>query len=134
MQQQRLLPRAVFAALLATAAWGQSFTAAMRGTVTDGTGAVVPGANVVVTESARNVPHTTVTDKEGRYFPTALPPGSYSMAVEAPGFRKYSLQAFELVVQQQATIDVKLDVGELTSVVSVESAAPLLNTTTAALG
>lgn len=134
MQQQRLLARAVFAALLATGAWGQSFTAALRGTVTDDSGAVIPGANIVVTEAARNVPHATVTDKEGRYFLTALPPGAYSMTVEASGFKKYSLQAFDLVVQQQATIDVKLDVGDLTSVVSVESSAPLLNTTTASLG
>ncbi len=122
-----------FAALTASA-WSQSFTAALRGTVTDATGAAVPGAKVVVTEAERNVAHPTVTDASGRYSLSALPPGGYDLTVEASGFRKFVQQRFPLLVQQQATIDIQLQVGDLSSTVTVEASAPLLNTTNATLG
>lgn len=114
--------------------WGQSYTAAVRGVVTDPTGASVPRASVVVTDVDRNVQHRTVTDEAGRYVVPALPPGNYSLTVEAPGFKKYVRGAFPLAVQQQATLDVQLEVGEVTATVEVAAQAPLLNTTIANLG
>lgn len=113
---------------------GQSFTASVRGTVADASGAAVPGAKVVITESDRNIPHHTVTDEAGRYFITALPPGTYSFSVEASGFKKYVQSDFPLAVQQQATIDVQLQVGDVSTAVEVTGQAPLLNTTIASLG
>lgn len=114
--------------------WSQSYTASVRGAVTDASGAAVPGAKVVVTESDRGVQHTTVTDSLGRYVVTALPPGNYTLSVEASGFRKHVQASFPLTVQQQATIDVQLQVGDVTTTVDVEGTAPLLNTTISALG
>jgi hypothetical protein len=131
MIKLRLLTTAVF---VVSSVYGQSFTAALRGTITDASGAAVPSAKINVIESERNVSHPTVADPSGRYFLTALPPGPYSMTVEAPGFKKFQAQAFQLVVQQQATIDVRLEVGDVSSVVNVEETAPLLNTTNASLG
>jgi len=122
-----------FTALTAIA-WSQSFTATLRGTVTDASGAAVPGAKIVVTEAERNVAHNTVSDASGRYALSALPPGKYDLNVEAPGFRKYVQQKFPLLVQQQATIDIQLEVGDLSSTVTIEASAPLLNTTNATLG
>lgn len=113
---------------------GQSYTASIRGTVTDATGAAVPGAKVTITEAERNIPRTTVTDEAGRYVVTALPPGKYTLTVEASGFKRYVQSDFPLAVQQQATIDVQLQVGEVTTAVEVTGTAPLLNTTIAALG
>src|SRR5215204_4517964 len=85
-----------------TFAFGQSsFTAAVRGLVTDRTGAAVVAAKISVTESDRNVPHAVVSDEGGRYSAAALPPGRYTLTVEAPGFKKYALSAFSLAVQQQ---------------------------------
>src|SRR5207245_7621409 len=55
-----------------------SYTAAVRGVVTDASGGAIPGATVTVTESDRNVPHTVTADREGRYVVTALPPGQRS--------------------------------------------------------
>ncbi|MBK5293576.1 MAG: TonB-dependent receptor [Acidobacteriia bacterium] len=124
----------VFGLLAATLVWAQSFTAAIRGVVTDASGAAVPGAQVIITESDRNVQHTTVTDPAGRYARAALPPGNYRLSVEAPGFRKHAQSTFQLTVQQQATIDVQLQVGDLASVVDVEGSSPLLNTTIASMG
>jgi hypothetical protein len=115
--------------------WSQSsFTAAVRGVVTDKSGAAIAGAKIAITETERNVPHAVVTDEAGRYAITALPPGAYSLTVEAPGFKKYSQTNIPLAVQQQATFDVTMDVGELNTSVEVSSQAPLLNTTIATLG
>src|SRR5216684_783370 len=82
-----------------------SFTAAVRGVVTDSSGAAVAGARVTITESDRNVPHNVVADDAGRYAITALPPGRYSLKVEAAGFKKYTETNIPLAVQQQATLN-----------------------------
>src|SRR3954465_5537012 len=90
--------------VVSTFAWAQSsFTAAVRGLVTDKSGAAIVGAKITVLEADRNVPHAVVSDEAGRFAVTALPPGSYSMSVEAPGFKKYAATTFPLAVQQQAT-------------------------------
>src|SRR6185436_400487 len=115
--------------------WSQSsYTAAVRGVVTDASGAAVPGAKVTLTESDRNVPHTVMADEAGRYAVTALPPGKYALNVEAPGFNRYTRTEIPLAVQQQATFDVAMQVGELTTTVEVQSQAALLNTTISTLG
>ena len=120
--------------LFTSSTWSQSFTAAVRGVVTDPTGAAVVNAKVIITEAERNVQRTVTTDDQGRYQVSALSPGQYTLTVEANGFRKYLQNAFPLVVQQQATIDIQLQLGEVSSVVEVEGTAPLVNTTIANLG
>jgi hypothetical protein len=120
--------------MITGSAWSQSFTAAVRGVVTDPTGAAVANAKVVITQAERNVQNTMTTDEEGRYQVSALPPGQYTLTVEAGGFKKYARSAFSLLVQQQATIDVQLQLGEVSSVVEVQGDTPLVNTTIANLG
>lgn len=122
------------AACAGTLMVGQSFTAAVRGVVTDASGSFIPNAKVTVNEADRNVPHATTTDAAGRYVVTALQPGGYTLVVEANGFKKYVQQRFELTVQQQATLDVQLQVGDVSTAVEVNSQAPLLNTTISNLG
>ncbi len=119
---------------VAALGWSQSFTAAIRGTVTDSTGAAVPGAKVVVTEADRGVTHPANTDSEGRYVVTALPPGFYTLSVESAGFNKHVQGRFQLTVQQQATLDIQLQVGDVSTAIEISEAAPLLNTTIANLG
>lgn len=114
--------------------WAQTYTASVRGTVTDSTQASVPSATVTLTEVDRNVKHAAKTDSTGRYVLTLLPPGSYTLTVEASGFKKYEQPAFQLQVQQQATIDVELTVGQMVETIEVTGSAPLLNTAAATLG
>src|SRR6266849_7593380 len=115
--------------------WSQSsYTAAVRGVITDNSGAAVPRAKVIFTEADRNFPHSAVADDAGRYALTALPPGKYTLTVEATGFKKYSETNIPLTVQQQATFDVALQVGEISTTVEVQGQAPLLNTTISTLG
>jgi hypothetical protein len=115
-------------------AWSQSFTAAVRGVITDPSGAAVADAKVIVTEAERNVQHPTTTDGQGRYYVSNLPPGQYTLTVEAVGFKRYAQTAIPLVVQQQATLDIELQLGEVSSVVEVQGESPLVNTTIANLG
>ena len=131
----RALSLVCLCVIFATLAWSQSsFTAAVRGTVTDSSGAAVVAAKVTIIEAERNVAHTATTDEAGRYVITALPPGGYTLAVEAKGFKKFLLTNIPLAVQQQATLDAALQVGDISTSVEVASTAPLLNTTMASLG
>src|SRR5947207_16018532 len=91
-----------------------SYTAAVRGVVTDVSGGAIPGATVTVTESDRNVPHTVATDNEGRYVVTALPPGRYTLRVELGGFRTSTHTAVALAGLQPATFHASLQVRGLT--------------------
>jgi hypothetical protein len=134
MKTKLHLAALALACVLTPSLMAQSFTAAIRGVVTDASGAAVPGAKVTVTEADRNIPHPVSTDEAGRYSVSALPPGPYTLTVEANGFRKYVQGRFELTVQQQATLDIQMQVGDIATQVEVSSTAPLLNTTIANLG
>ena len=115
-------------------AFGQSFTASVRGTAKDPSGASIPRASVTITDADRGTSQTTLADEEGRFAITALPPGQYVLTVEAAGFKKFSSGRFTLAVQQQATVEARLEVGELSETVEVSSSAALVNTTIANLG
>lgn len=112
MQEKRLLIRGtILATIILATAWSQSFTAATRGTVTDASGSSVPGTKVVVTKADRTRRQRTPPDAIScrRYKP-----GQYNLTVEAAGFKKFAQRSFQLQVQQQATLNVKLEVGEQT--------------------
>lgn len=112
----------------------QSFTASVRGTVTDGSNASIGTAKVVVTDAERGTTFTSNTDETGRYVVTALPPGSYILTVESSGFKRFSSGKFSLAVQQQATVNATLEIGDMKSTVEVAGSAALVNTTIANLG
>src|SRR5215469_1847070 len=120
--------------LYSALAWSQSYTGTIRGTITDNTKAGVPAAKVTVTDADRSVVYSTLTDSSGRYSLPALPAARYMLSVEARGFDKATQPTFRLEVQQQATIDVELKVGSVTTSVEVQALAPILNTTSATLG
>lgn len=121
--------------LLASASlFAQSFTASVRGIVTDTSKAAIPAAKITLTEADRGVTYSTVGDGEGRYALPSIPPGRYTLRAEAAGFRPYAQPVFTLEVQQSATIDVELNVGDVATSVNVEATAPLINTTIATLG
>lgn len=134
MSTKVLAASLILLALLPPLVRAQSYTASVRGVVTDASQAAVPDAKVTITDVNRNTSRSATTDSAGRYVITALLPSTYELAVEAAGFNKYSQPAFPLQVQQQATIDVRLTLGVVATTVEVESSAPLINTTAATLG
>ena len=135
----RHTPRAVvFAALIATClcsvlAVAQVDTGAVRGSVTDATGAVIANASVVLTNDATGLTLSTVTAKDGTFTFSPLKIGSYKLTVEAPGFKKAATRA-TVNVQEQARADFQLVTGAVTETVEVTSIAPQLQTQDASVG
>src|SRR5207245_9003699 len=121
---------ALVALLLCTAnpAWGQDVTASITGTVMDPSGAAIVGATVTAKSVERGLTYTAVTNDSGIYRLAQLPVGSYELKVEKPGFASVAYPAFVLTLNQVARIDVPLKVGQVTQIVEVTGAAPVLKT------
>lgn len=119
--------------LLCVAAWvsaasAQVSTADVTGTVLDQAGAVVVGANIIVTSQAIGLERRTVTSDSGDYFVYKLPPGEYEVRVEAAGFNSVA-QKVTLGVGQRVTLNFTLRPGVTTEVMYIEGGAPLIETT-----
>src|SRR5205807_482528 len=97
-----------------------STTGKIAGTVTDSSGAAVPNASVSVKSPALLAPRSTHTEADGSYLFDLLPPGTYELTVTAAGFRALSQTGIVLTAGFTATINGKLQVGEVTQVVKVE--------------
>ena len=95
-----------------TGAWAQG-NATLSGTVTDSTGAFIPGAEVTATHDTTGMVTTGVTDGNGSYAFTGLQPGLYTLTAEFPAFRTGSYTNVELTADQQAVLNFALEVGAL---------------------
>ena len=129
-----LLLALAFLLLLSSAmAHAQVTTADLVGTIKDSSGAVVPGAKVVITNQGTGVSRSTTTGADGNYIFTSLPPGTYTLAAEATGFIRVERTGVQLQVNQRAQVDLALAVGRGETVV-IEGTAPLLETQSSVLG
>ena len=127
MTIQKLLLAVVVSLLLSDSARGQVATAELSGTVLDASGAGVPKAKVTAISADTNVlVRQTESGAGGEYLMTFLPPGNYTLSVEATGFRKSTQTGVRLEVNQRARLDFTLQVGQVTEIVEVAAAAPLL--------
>ncbi|HJZ69761.1 MAG TPA: TonB-dependent receptor [Blastocatellia bacterium] len=124
----------LFAMLLGFSAIAQQETATITGEVKDASGAVVPKAQITLTNVEKNLSLKSETNEQGLYTVPSLKPGPYSMTVEKSGFKKFVRSGITLQVNQVARIDVSLQIGELTSVVEITEAAALLETETSSRG
>ena len=134
MKTNKIARLASIALWLTSNLFAQSFTGSVNGIVTDDTGAVVRGANVLVTDRDRGTAFRGVADGSGRFVVTALLPGNYVLTVEAPGFKKFSSGGFSVAVQEQRSLNAKLQVGDVSTTVEIEGSAALVNTTISNLG
>jgi hypothetical protein len=116
------------------AAVAQQETATITGTVKDESGAIVARATVIVTNTETNISVKTETDERGVYVIPSLRPGGYSVAAESAGFPRTVRTGVTLQVAQVARIDITLQTGQLTEVVEVVGATPLLETLTSSRG
>jgi len=114
--------------------FSQSSTTSLQGTVTDPTGAAVVNATVTLVNAESKSERSTVTGAQGEYRFQALPPGTYTLTVIAPGFARQELKALQLLVNTPPTSNIQLKVGGTTETVSVTSEAPPLNLVDASLG
>jgi hypothetical protein len=100
----------------------QSNAADLRGFVRDPTGAVVTNATVTARNPATNTSKNAATNGEGHYQIVNLTPGDYEVTVEAPNFKKAVLPAVKLTVGQNADLDVGLEVGQVSEIVTISGA------------
>ena len=114
--------------LAATAIFGQSDRGSIRGTISDTSGGVIPGAKVTASNVANGVVSSTVTTSVGLYDIPSLPAGTYSVKVEQPGFKTLSRDRIEVHVNDTVALDLTMEVGATAEVVSVQAAAPVLKT------
>jgi hypothetical protein len=109
-------------------------TGTIVGTVVDSTGALIPGAQVSITESDTNVTQQTTTSSSGSYSVASLKPGTYRVTVVAPGFSTTTVLKVELVVGSEQRVDLKLSPGSEKQTVNVNAEAVGLDTENAAIG
>ncbi len=115
-------------------AQAQLSTATAFGTVTDPTGALVANATVLFTQTQTNFTRTTTTGADGAYEAAFLPTGPYTIKVSATGFKSTVQSGIVLTVNQQATLNLTLQIGAQTTNVEVTAQVPLVNQENSVLG
>ncbi|MFZ0394062.1 MAG: TonB-dependent receptor [Terracidiphilus sp.] len=112
----------------------QELAGTIKGTVTDTSGAVIPNANVAITQiGGTNAPRTVQTDGHGSYTATNLAAGNYSITISAKGFEDYQVPNVTLFVAQTRSIDARLQLGQVTQTVTVQANAETVDTTNSAV-
>lgn len=104
------------------------------GIVRDGSGGLITGARVTITNEGTGFRQSGLTSDEGLYLFTPVRIGTYTVEVEFAGFQKSRRQGIRVNIQQQSVIDVTLQPGEITTTVDVNAAAPVLQTQNGAVG
>ena len=123
----------VFICLLALTAVGQTTTGALKGTVNDPGGAVVAGATVTIVNNATGAERTAVGNSEGAFDFQALQPGTYTISIEAKGFRKAVARDILVSVGSTADVKIALEIGLANETVTVIAVQEVINTSSASL-
>jgi hypothetical protein len=111
--------------------FGQTVNATLLGSVTDASGGTVANAKVTITEVNTGVSRSGQTNESGNYTFPNLPPGQYSVTVEAAGFRKETRRDIEVLVNTNTRVDLQLQPGAVSESIEVTGAPPLLQTDSA---
>ena len=117
-----------------TTGLGQGITGSITGTVTDPSGAGVPGATVRVLQVETNSARIVTTSDIGSYTVTQLPPGAYSVKVEKTGFKTFEQQGIILEINQVSQINAQLGIGSQQETVVVTGAPPVIQTEDSSVG
>ncbi|MGH9827664.1 MAG: carboxypeptidase regulatory-like domain-containing protein, partial [Blastocatellia bacterium] len=104
----------------------QATSADLRGTITDQNGAVVAGATITLSSTERGIARTAKTDERGQYQLLAVPPGSYEMTSQAPGFAPQINKGVVLTIGETQVLDVQMSVKGATEQVVVTTQPPLV--------
>ena len=121
-------------ALIPASMRAQVYTGSLTGLVTDPSGAAVPAAAIKLTDVNKGYDYTAQTNESGRYLLRSLPPGTYRLAATAAGFKASVREGIVLDVDQNASLNIGLEVGEPQQTVQVLGEAPLLSTQDAVVG
>ncbi|MCC6538574.1 MAG: carboxypeptidase regulatory-like domain-containing protein, partial [Bryobacterales bacterium] len=108
-------------------------SSSLQGTVADEQGAAVPAAAVTLLNEETATPRKALASPEGAFSFPQVPPGNYRLEVSSPGFRVFVTQ-LRLQINTPATLNVKLEIGQVTETVNVSAEAAAVNTTNASIG
>src|SRR5256885_7143206 len=117
---------AILFLFLSTDAFTQTTNATLGGTVSDSTGALIPGVMITATNVATGIVTTVVTNESGAYQLASLQPGTYKITAELPGFQTQLANNFVLGLSQQARLNFTLQIGNVAQSVEVTVAADTL--------
>ena len=120
-------------ALIPVVVWGQASNSTVRGAVRDPARAVVPGAAVSLSNTDTNIARKTVTNEAGLYVFPGVTPGPYRITVESAGMQRFE-GTLTVQVQQDAVIDVAMQIGQTTSQIEVADVTPQLQVDSPVLG
>jgi Carboxypeptidase regulatory-like domain len=129
-----ILTTCILAGFATLSAAQGNYRAQLRGTVTDASGAMVANATVTIRNIGTNISASARTDDKGSYFFTGLVPSTYDVKAEAKGFRVAEKTGVVLAVDQESSLNFKLNLAGVSSTVEVSTTAPLLDTDNATLG
>ena len=121
-------------ALIPTSAAAQAVTGTIFGTITDTSGAAVPGVTVTLTHTATGRGRVVTTTANGEYTAPLLPTGVYSVVAELSGFKTVTVDRVVVGVDQRIRVNLPLEVGTLAETVTVVGSSPLVQTSTSELG
>ncbi|MEJ2007698.1 MAG: carboxypeptidase-like regulatory domain-containing protein, partial [Acidobacteriota bacterium] len=134
MRLKVLLGFLIMLMIFAVPAWSQLGRASITGTVTDPSGAVIPGVSVLAVNQDTGVKFSGVTNSVGIYRVMDLPVGNYSISFKKGGFQNVARTGITLTIGQVAEINITLKVGQVTQSVEVTAAAPILQSQTSKTG
>ncbi len=119
---------------LAESATAQIVSGTITGSVTDSSGAAIAGAKLILTSEDQGFTRETVSNAGGGYLFPTLRPGKYRLATTHPGFKTDNVSNIELRIDQTITLDLKMEVGQISEKVTIEASAAQLQTDTPAIG
>lgn len=123
-----------FIALAAAGVWAQAITGTILGSVTDASGAVLPGVTITAINTGTNQARTTITNESGVFSLPSLQIGTYRVEAELTGFKKEIRSGVTLQVDQRARIDFVMQVGQVSETLEVTAEAPLVQTDDSSVG
>ena len=109
--------RVVLLLAVSAALFGQADRGSITGTITDSTGAAVPGVALSLQNQATNLTYSTVASGSGSYSFLNLPIGMYTLTAAAKGFQRSEARGIQVQVNQQSRVDLALQVGEVTQTI-----------------
>jgi hypothetical protein len=130
----RILGASIAILLISFSAFSQGNAGRILGGVTDQSGGAMAGAVVTVTDTARGISRTLMTDSSGEYNAPNLIPGTYSVRAEVKGFKTAEHDGIVLEVNAELRVDLTLQPGEQSEKITVTGEVPLVETTNAELG
>src|SRR5882724_1110419 len=132
---QRRIVIGVAAVMLATVpVFAQQFRGSISGRVLDQQSGAIPNAKVNAVENETGAKFNTVTNTDGTYVLPFMPPGPYTVSVEAPGFKRYTNGKVRVTTNEREQMDVTLEIGTIDQSVTVSAEASMLETATASTG